>query len=456
MIAHQNESGGVWNRAEPQTFPAGRALLVLSLFLAPLPFGAVYTWAWVTLTILSLGVLSLWMFGSLQRGKLKLRFSPLFVPVAFFLAFGLAQFLLHWTLAPIATRDALLQFATCSVIFFVTVQLFGSASSDVWRNLGFALLLFGFVFSFLSILQFFWIPSRIIWVDHDLGIPFGPYVDPDHYAGLMEMVVPLSAAYALSRPKGEPLNGILWFAVLVPAASLLLTGSRGGFISLLVEIAIMAWLLVRRIPLPSGRTRAAFAAVGLMAMAALFFWLVPARVLNKLETVNNYVPATTTGSRPAMWRDSLRIFRDHPWVGAGLGSFVTVYPLYQTSPLDLVAEHAHNDYVEALAEGGLCGGAIVAVALALFIAVTFKNFAPKAGHESSWIRLGAVIACYGLLVHTFVDFNLHIPANADWFAFCAGVACLQGRSFKNDKSPIRRGQRVQSDPALRRDGSSEI
>ena len=110
-----------------------------------------------------------------------------------------------------------------------------------------------------------------------------------------------------------------------------------------------------------------------------------------------------------------------------MGSFVAAYPPYQTEVSDLVTEHAHNDYVEALAETGLAGGVLILAALALFIPAAFGNPAVQLKAEAGWMQLGAAIACCGLFIHSFVDFNLHIPANAAWFAFCAGLASLSGR-----------------------------
>lgn len=415
-------------RLEPRAFTAARILLVLTLFAAPLPFGAVYTWAWASLTILVLLVLILWIVGSIQEGRLRISYSPLYVPIVLFLALGLMQLSFHLTLTPIATRESILKLATDFALFFVVIQLFSASPVETWRRVGIAVLVFGFLFSFLSTLQFLWNPGRIPWVGHDLGGPFGPYVDRDHYAGLMEMIIPVSACYVLSRPKRDALNGLLWFAVLVPVVSLLLTGSRGGFAAVLVETAILGWVLIRWNPLPSGRKRVAATGMALAAVAALFLWLVPTFILTKLGTINNYVPQASVG-RPALWRNSLGILRDHLWVGAGMGSFVTVYPPYQTEPSDLVTEHAHNDYIEALTETGLAGGVLILTALALFIPIAFGNLAVPLKHEAGWMQLGAAIACCGLVVHSFADFNLHIPANAAWFAFCAGLASLSGRAI---------------------------
>jgi O-antigen ligase len=402
-------------------------LLGLMLLLAPLPFGAVNPWAWAAITMVTLLVLGLWMAGCIQAGTLRIGYTPLYAVIILFLLLGMIQLCFHLTLTPTATRTSILKLATYLVLSFVVIQLFFDSQVETWRRVGIAVLAFGFIFSFLSILQFLWNSSRIVWVGHDLAGPFGPYVDRDHYAGLMELVIPISAAYVLSRTKRDPLNGILWFAVLVPAVSLLLTGSRGGFVAILVEILILSWVLLKDNPRRIRSMQAATMGAALVGIAALFFWLVPTYILTKLGTASNYVPAVSAESRPTLWRNSLGIFRDHPWWGAGMGSFATVYPHYETVPSDLVTEHAHNDYVEALTETGLLGAVLILAGLLLFIPNIFRNLSAQLKYEPGWIQMGAGVACCGLLVHSFVDFNLQIPANAAWFAFCAGLAVLSGR-----------------------------
>ena len=116
------------------------------------------------------------------------------------------------------------------------------------------------------------------------------------------------------------------------------------------------------------------------------------------------------------------MFLDHPVLGTGLGTLQETFPRYETLYDGLVVNHAHNDYVEALAETGIIGG-ILGVA---FLVILFRE---------AWIRLqraknlmdlafhvGAFSACCGLLVHSFVDFNLHIPSNALLFLLQAALA----------------------------------
>ncbi len=187
-----------------RTFSLARILLGVMLLAAPLPYGAVYTWAWASLTILTLLVLLLWMLGSMLNGRLRIGYSPFYVPVALMLALGWVQLSLHLTRTPIATKESVLKLAAYLVLFFVVIQLFSAAPVETWRRLGIAVLIFGFLLSFLSILQFLRNPGRIIWLSQDVGSPFGPYVDRDHYAGLMELIIPLSAAYVLSRTNVTP------------------------------------------------------------------------------------------------------------------------------------------------------------------------------------------------------------------------------------------------------------
>jgi O-antigen ligase len=411
----------------PRTISLARFSVMAMLFAAPIPFGAVYPWAWAALTVLTLLVVGLWAAGSVEQRVLRIDLPLMYAPVVLLLPVGLLQIAVHSSFTPIETKESLLKLTTYVILTFVVIQLFASAHVTTWRRVGIAVLVFGFVVSVLSVLQFFWNPVRILWVGHDLATPFGPYVDRDHYAGLMEMVIPLSASFVLSRPKRDPRNGLLWFAVLIPVVSVLLTGSRGGFVALLVETSIMGWILIWRSPRQERRAIVATTGLVLIGVAAIFFWLVPGIILSKLGSARNYVP-DRSGGRLVLWRGALGIILDHPLMGTGMGSFVTAYPAYQRDAQDLVVEHAHNDYLEALTETGVLGGVLILAALIAFIRHTFTNLAVRLKREARWIQLGAAIACCGLLIHSFADFNLHIPANAAWFAFCAGLASLFGQA----------------------------
>jgi O-antigen ligase len=397
--------------------------LVIVLLAAPLAFGAVLPWAWAALLIASFGLLMFWIIASVRHGEVRVHVSPLYLPASLFLVLCLTQLFGGFTLDAYATRESILKLVMVLIFFFVAGQVFARAPRAVWRALGLAVTLYAFALGLFAILQFFSGHNLIYWHIRSGGWTFGPYVNHNDYAGLMEMLIPIAVAYVLSRPRTDPRRLLLGFGLCVPVASVLLSGSRGGFISLLVEALVLGAFLWRR----SGDGGVHFVAllpIGLTAAALLFFWMAPSRVVRRLGGLANLTRTTqvTLGQREMAARDTLRIFRDHPWVGIGPGSFDTVFPQYRTFPTDLEWAHAHNDYAEVLAETGVAGGVLVVFGLVVFFRQAFRSLFARYWQDADWIRFGAALGSCGLLVHSIVDFNLHIPANAVWFAVCVALA----------------------------------
>jgi O-antigen ligase len=110
-------------------------------------------------------------------------------------------------------------------------------------------------------------------------------------------------------------------------------------------------------------------------------------------------------------------------------------------------DYAHNDYLQALAETGLVGAVFIASALALFLRLAFRDL-PHAASDGGWIRLGAALGCCGLLVHSFFDFNLHIPANAAWFAVLAGLATISPQRGRRKHVSRRRSANARTTAAV--------
>ncbi|MGH9680128.1 MAG: O-antigen ligase family protein, partial [Candidatus Acidiferrales bacterium] len=128
------------------------------------------------------------------------------------------------------------------------------------------------------------------------------------------------------------------------------------------------------------------------------------------------------GRRVGMLHGTLHIFRDHPVLGTGLGTLQEVYPRYETVFDGLIVNHSHNDYAEALAETGAIGGLCFFVFLALLYWRAWKVFFADQNHQNLAYHAGAIVACSGLLIHAFVDFNFHIPSNALLFLVQAVLA----------------------------------
>ncbi|MCI0627049.1 MAG: O-antigen ligase family protein [Acidobacteria bacterium] len=426
-VAISLETEGTKSGVELLWFSVARWLFGATILVAPLTFGAVQIWAWGLLTLSTVLILLLWAVGTAQWGILRLTWSPLYLPALAFLLLGAAQYFGHLTLDPVATRESLIKLLTNVIIFFLAAQLWAVGSEKALLRFGMMVLVFAFLLGLVAILQFFTGHNQIYWIVESPGYTFGPYVNHNHYAGLIEMLIPIALAYLLSHRRIHSARTLLAFGILIPIASLLLSGSRGGAISLLVEILILAFVLARYTDKYTRRNLVTLAALAVTAVALLFFWLAPDDISKRLASIANWgqYSEATFRDRTQIAQDCVRILRDYPWSGIGLGSFENAYPRYQSSPSDLVTDHAHNDYLEILVETGCGGGLLIASALLVFLRLAFKNLRQRLKHQAGWIRLGAALGCSGLLVHSLFDFNLHIPANAAWFVVCAAFATHQ-------------------------------
>jgi O-antigen ligase len=412
----------------PAAVALGRTLLAATLLVLPLPFGAVEPWAWGMLAAVAALLLALWVAGSIGQPVLRVVWSPLYIPTVLFFLFCSLQLLGHFTRDQAATRESLLKLATDLILFFLALQFWGAAPRRAWLRAGFAVAALAFSLSVFAILQFFSNPGLIYFSVRPRwgGWIFGPYVNHNHYAGLMEMLIPVAVGLFLSLHPHAAGRLVLGFAVLVPVASVLLSGSRGGFVALQVEV-LMFLAILARVGVAGGRRfLAAQLGLGITAAALIFFWMDPGAVAGHLATIFERQPAPQVEAgfeaRATLSKDAVRMFWDHPVAGTGLGSFEVAYPRRQSFPSDEIWDHAHDDYAEALAETGLPGGVLILASLVIFVRLAFRNLPDRLDGAPGMIQLSAAIGCCGLLVHGLFDFNLHIPANAAWFALCAAWA----------------------------------
>jgi O-antigen ligase len=159
--------------------------------------------------------------------------------------------------------------------------------------------------------------------------------------------------------------------------------------------------------------------------AAVFSWMVSTgRVGGNAWSVfeTNQSLEVKLGDRFRVGVDTFHMARSHPWMGVGVGCFEYVFPNYLTFPMDLHWTHAHDDVLEAAAETGLPGVVLILVALVFFFRMSFRHMEGRLRHGWGWIQIGAAVGAVGLLCHSFVDFNLRIPANAAWFVVCLAIA----------------------------------
>lgn len=387
---------------------------------AVLAHGGVEDWARAVLEIGVTFLFLVWAVRFYFNDHEQPAFSPLLLPLAMFSIVAFGQWVFRATASPYNTRIELMLLLATLLFLFLCAQVFCTLQdwrSFVWFGMGLA-----FVISVFGILQHLTFNGKLYWVRELTygGIPFGPYVNRNHFAGLMELLIPLALVpLVLGKVRRERLVVVALFAVM-PIAALFLSASRGGIVSFFVQFALLAYLLLRRRGL--AKRLLAVSAV-LLAALMIVTWLGVGRILQRFSSLQTL--EVTEGKRAAMRRGAWHIFLDHPVAGTGLGTLQIVYPPYETLYDGKVVNHAHNDYLEALAETGVLGGLCCAWFLGVLLLKSLLLLRQSDFSFPIALQLSGTVACAGLLVHALVDFNFHIPSNLWLFFLMAHLATTQ-------------------------------
>ncbi|MGH9690117.1 MAG: O-antigen ligase family protein [Candidatus Acidiferrales bacterium] len=383
-----------------------------------LAFGGVEVWGESIIEISAAILLLIWAVFAYRNPSAKIQWNELNWPLLGFVAIGLFQLLLHGTAYPFLTRVEVLKLIAYFVVFFLTVQAFRTKSD--FLGLAWFLILFCFAVSLLAIIQHFTSVKEIYWLSelNIQGDPFGPFPNRNHFAGFVELTLPIGLALMVFRGMRRDLFPLAAVLTIVPVSAMILSGSRGGIISFAFEVCVLTLLVRSRKDTESPR----MAAVGIVALAALALiaWIGAGKAIERFSTLS--AKDVSLGRRASMFRGAAGVFFDHPIKGSGLGALIAVYPRHETEYDGYVVEHVHNDYIEALAETGILGGLCGLSFLWLLYREARKNFEAEQGHFSRALHAGAIVALSGLLLHSFFDFNLHIPSNAMLFLLQACLA----------------------------------
>lgn len=256
--------------------------------------------------------------------------------------------------------------------------------------------------------------------------PFGPFVSKNHFAGYVEMAALLAlglAAGLAGRSRGRDWTtgrsaaGVVFALVsaLAMALGVLVSFSRGGAASLLAgAIAFVGLRFGLRGESRAGRPLLPALAVAAL-LSALLLAILPPDAQERMRSLGG------ASFRLDTWRDAIRMSLTSPWLGQGLGSFHDAFPRFKNGHGLIRVEHAENDYLEMLAEGGFLGLALMIAAGAGLLARSWAGLR-NCDRLVSGLATGALAGLVALGVHSAVDFNLRIPSNALLAAFLAAVA----------------------------------
>lgn len=273
-----------------------------------------------------------------------------------------------------------------------------------------------------------------VWRPFDAGArPYGPFVNRNHFAAWVIMACPLVFGYLLARlPPARPLRlsqkiadalkelGTMraWLvaAVCLMVLALLLSTSRSGVIGLACSVAVYAWLSRKR---GEARARqwAILQASLLVAVAVLFvnFDALAGRFDDALQQSGE------GRGRSAVWADAQKLIKDFPVTGTGIGTFATAIGPYQSAEPGYSIGQAHNHYLQIAAEGGLLVAVPAALAAVMFVAL-FLSCMSDDKTPNALLRAGAAAGLAGILIQSFWETGLRMPANALLCATAAAIA----------------------------------
>jgi O-antigen ligase len=271
------------------------------------------------------------------------------------------------------------------------------------------------------------------------GVGFGQFINHNHFAFLMEMSIGLAAALWVSGVLKPHLTPVYVVAMIMMWVSLILTGSRGGIFTMLIQAAVLIVVFfrarLRRLREGSGRGRL----LRLASQIALACFLLTSTVVftavvggDKVATRVGKLPAEvqTTGEdasaarRIDIWHSAWAMIKEHPWAGVGFGAFPVAITRHHESSGVSAPEVALNDYIELTADGGAFGAAI----FCWFVVCLMRRIVRQLKSPSRSRRaacLGAAIGLMSVAVHSLVDSGLHTTINAVVFTSLVVIATVE-------------------------------
>ena len=425
--------------------------LIALLLFTPLAFGSVEVWA---RSILELGVFvlaGLWLirYGFAREAPPKLP-GPVWALLSVFAGWILIQETAAGSLYPRGTLDALALGIAYALLFALVVSTVRT-EAEIHR-LALSLVVIGFGMALFAILQQYTWNGKIYWVRTVTagGSPTGPFVNRNHFAGYIEMLIPVAMGYTVASFAGAPARGdtawrrfvdrltsargnqlaLLVFMTLVMSVSLVLTLSRGGIVSFATALILIGLILL------FGRTTKRWvllpgALAALVLISLTWFGLGP--IIDRVNTLLHLPEDQSMLGRIAVWKDTTKIMGDYPYMGSGPGTFGAVYPAYKTVPDPVFYEHAHNDYVQLMAETGIVGFGLSVGTVGILFGFVIAGGRARRNPWAKGLLLGVVTGVVAILLHGLYDFNFHIPANAFLCTVLMAMAWNLARPDRSDE-----------------------
>lgn len=410
-------------------------LSIISLiFISCLFYGGVKFSVIFFCEILTSVIMLLWFFEKIFKKKNYFFDKILWIPICFFISLIIFQLVpiplslikiislktyniyrdysLNWTnntsfslsISPYLTLEEFFKIITYfSLIFIVINRIQDKKALDLILK---SIIFLGFFISILGIIQ------RLERKD-SLDLVMGTFQNRNNFSGYINMIIPLGIGYFL---KSKDFWQRLIYAIFtgVMTIALFMSLSRGGFLVHLISLLFFFVLLIRRIHLRKISLIVIF--WPLLIIIVFLNYFNPMKILSRFFSD----PFLFLG-HGYLWKDILRIWRDFPIFGTGLGTFQSISSVYNSQATQLYFVYAHNDVLQLLSEVGILGIFFIFLFFAIYFYQTMTFW--KKRHDPFAVVMGASIltSIFSVLVYSFFDFNLHILANSLLFSILLGV-----------------------------------
>lgn len=390
--------------------------LILSILIySPLATGAVRPQDFLVVQWLSLATLVVWALRFCINPKHRLLWPPMCWAVLLFTAYAVVQYL-RADLEYIA-RQEMIKVLLYGFLFFVILN--NLHRQETTAIVASVLIFITMAIAGYAVYQFITGSDRV-W--HFIrpgyaGRGSGTYICPNHMAGYLEMLLPLGIAYTLLGRMSPLTRTLTGYASLVIVAGIAVSVSRGAWIATGVSLVALCAVLFRQrgYKLPVLGIAVVLIGVGFFAVSRVHL---SKNRKDALATLN-----LEHDTRSLIWIAATRMWQDYPLTGVGPAHFDYRFRAYRPASAYVQGrpDRVHNDYLNTLVDWGVIGFALVASAWVSFawgVARSWKyvhrahnDLTAKRSNRGALV-LGGGVGLLAILVHSFVDFNMHIPANA--------------------------------------------
>ena len=410
--------------------------LIAAVIFTSLTHGAVEPWSLAIFEFLIVFLTLLWGVRAIIHRQLTLRIPRVVFPLGLLLVWGLIQSFVYTDQA--GQRHSLSMDVegtrqTTTVLFILLMALLLAVQLLVRREYLARLPMFfagyGLVLALFGLIQHFAWDGRFFWWRQTTDLvtaPFGPFVAHNHFAGYMELLLPIPIAFVILQVGRIEVRVFYGFAAVLMAGAAITSLSRGGFTSLFAQLMFLAAAtpfiaqqhrhrhLYRR-PFSKLATPLLAVIVIVVAIGASVYWIGLVPVINRVAqgkiVTTDAQEESFFVSRGWIWRDTMTMIRAHLVTGVGLGAFETSFPIYSQGDGSLQVAQAHNDYLQLVAETGLVGVVLLLWFLGLFWSQIWRGLRASDPLLAA-LALGSGGSIVGMMVHSIFDFNLQLPSHA--------------------------------------------